>query len=214
MVSEDNGKVVELNRAWQEATGYSMAEIPTLESWSQLALSEQYGTLIESSIVKLRESNESKFPLRVFTRIKNGTVRSWLLYAALLGNPQTDKTAILLSAVDLTERENAEAERDRLFLLEQKARALAEASNRSKDQFIATLSHELRTPLNAAATSCLVGGSRYISIDQFAWPCPEHFRHFIQYVGRLMHETAAAALATCRRSAGRPCWIDRTSPVL
>jgi PAS domain S-box-containing protein len=149
MVSEDNGKVVELNRAWQEATGYSMAEIQTLESWSQLALSEQYGTLIESSIVKLRESNESKFPLRVFTRIKNGTVRSWLLYAALLGNPQTDKTAILLSAVDLTERENAEAERDRLFLLEQKARALAEASNTSKDQFIATLSHELRTPLNA-----------------------------------------------------------------
>jgi PAS domain S-box-containing protein len=32
MVSEDNGKVVELNRAWQEITGYSMAEIPTVES--------------------------------------------------------------------------------------------------------------------------------------------------------------------------------------
>ena len=64
-------------------------------------------------------------------------------------NPQNEKAAILLSAVDLTERENAEAARDRLFLLERQARALAEASSRSKDQFIATLSHELRTPLNA-----------------------------------------------------------------
>lgn len=149
MVSGDNGKVAELNRAWQEITGYSMAEIQTLESWSQLALSEQDGTLIESAIAELRKGNESKFPLKVLTRIRTGDIRSWLLYAALLGNPQNDKTATLLSAVDLTERENAEAERDRLFLLEQQARALAEASNRSKDQFIATLSHELRTPLNA-----------------------------------------------------------------
>jgi CheY-like chemotaxis protein len=51
--------------------------------------------------------------------------------------------------VDVTERENAEAERDRLFLLEQQARAVAEDGSRSKDQFIAALSHELRTPLNA-----------------------------------------------------------------
>ena len=85
MVSEDNGKVAELNRAWQEITGYSMAEIQTLKSWSQLALSEQDGTLIESAIAELRKGNKSKFPLKVLTRVKNGVVRSWLLYAALLG---------------------------------------------------------------------------------------------------------------------------------
>jgi PAS domain S-box-containing protein len=85
MVSEDNGKVAELNRAWQEITGYSMAEIQTLKSWSQLALSKQDGTLIESAIAELRKGNKSKFPLKVLTRVKNGVVRSWLLYAALLG---------------------------------------------------------------------------------------------------------------------------------
>ena len=56
---------------------------------------------------------------------------------------------MVLSALDVTAREKAETERDRLLLSEQEARLKAEELNKSKDQFIATLSHEPRTPLNA-----------------------------------------------------------------
>jgi PAS domain S-box-containing protein len=59
---------------------------------------------------------------------------------------------------DVTERKQIEAEREALLASEQKARQEAEAADRIKDEFLATLSHELRTPLTA-----ILGWARMIS---------------------------------------------------
>jgi PAS domain S-box-containing protein len=50
---------------------------------------------------------------------------------------------------DITDRKIVEAERQALLDRQQEARAAADAANRSKDEFLATLSHELRTPMTA-----------------------------------------------------------------
>lgn len=54
---------------------------------------------------------------------------------------------VVLVFRDVTERQQAERERERLLERERRSRYAAESASRAKDGFLATVSHELRTPL-------------------------------------------------------------------
>jgi PAS domain S-box-containing protein len=65
------------------------------------------------------------------------------------------------TALDITDRKQAESEREQLLQREQVARAEAERANRIKDEFLAVLSHELRSPLNP-----ILGWTRLLQTGQ------------------------------------------------
>jgi PAS domain S-box-containing protein len=151
---DPNGKFTSWNIGAERILGYQEAEIigqPFELIFSPEAIERKQPQQALSKAVTEGFSRENRWHIR-----KDGT----FFWAHCVITPLRDENGNLrgFSKImqDITERKQAEEEKEQLLLREQAARAVseaaqsaAEAANRSKDDFLAIVSHELRTPMTA-----------------------------------------------------------------
>ena len=136
-----NGVVMSWNAAAERMFGYSPEEIIGRSVRLVIPEDRQHE---EDDVLKRIRLGHRLDHYETVRRRKDGTLFPVSLTISPVYNEQGIVVGASKIARDVTERARADQERGRLL-------EMARATNRLKDEFLATLSHELRTPLNAIA---------------------------------------------------------------
>ena len=133
------------NKSWLEFTGRPL-EKELGNGWTEGIHPEDYDRCVHTYI----KAFDARQPFKMEYRLRryDGAYRYLLDHGAPQFSPSRKFIGYIGSCIDITDRKEAEAEREQLAK-EQAARAAAEASIRSKDELLAMVSHELRSPLSA-----------------------------------------------------------------
>ncbi len=109
MIHKENGKVISINEAWTEITGYTKEEISTISAWTKKAYCKKRG-VIKDVIDKLYKTDKRVDEGEFEIKTKSGDKRIWHFSSAPLGKSADGGRLVISMALDVTERKEREIE--------------------------------------------------------------------------------------------------------
>ncbi|HSB35079.1 MAG TPA: PAS domain S-box protein [Nitrospirota bacterium] len=157
----EDGEVLQVSRTWCELTGYTKQDIPTLDSWLNMA----YGDGAEAVRDHLRElfkGNQKTLGTDLLIRTRDGKALYWSFSASSPGALRDGRRFVVGMALDITERKHAEEEiKKHIEELKAANRELARFNRAAVDRELRMI--ELKKEVN----ECLrdAGGQQRYALD-------------------------------------------------
>ena len=120
----EGGEVLQLSRTWTDLTGYTLADVPTLEAW----LNRAYGPgadAVREHMHELFRGGRETLGVEFSIRTRGGAVRHWSFSASAPGTLRDGRRFVVGMAVDITDRKRAD---DELRAGEERLRLIVESA--------------------------------------------------------------------------------------